>query len=143
MLAKQTRDHTNETSRDGKFQVIRLGKQSGDSAEDGFAPDPALLGFGDDARPNFDFVSQLQNTRQDRAAGNTALQIVNLGTSLVDVNDRMTIMWGVAVKSRIGTGILLTRASLMALMLNLSWAEMGMVGDQSAMVPRMNWRIDW
>ena len=79
------RDYTNQTAGDGEFQVICLGEQGDDSAEDGLAPDSALLRFGDNARPNFDFVSQLQDTRQDRAASNTALQIVNLGARLVDV----------------------------------------------------------
>ena len=53
--------------------------------------------------------------------------------------DRMTMRRGEAVKSRSGTGILETRYSLTASMLNLSWADTGTTGEPSATVPRKNY----
>ena len=53
-------------------------------------------------------------------------------------NDRITIICGGEVKSRIGTGIFLTMYSHTTSMLYLSWAEMGTTGAPSAMVPWMN-----
>lgn len=54
---------------------------------------------------------------------------------LLTSNDRMTMRRGSAVKSRGGIGILLTMYSLMASMLYLSWAEIGIIGANSATVP--------
>mmetsp|Transcript_2980 Transcript_2980/g.5864 ORF Transcript_2980/g.5864 Transcript_2980/m.5864 type:complete len:213 (-) Transcript_2980:677-1315(-) len=50
-------------------------------------------------------------------------------------NERITIMFGEEVKSRTGTGILLTMYSHTTSMLYLSCAEMGTMGAPSAMVP--------
>ena len=47
----------------------------------------------------------------------------------------MTINLGEEMKSRGGTGIFLTTFSNTASMLYLSWAEMGMIGAPSAIVP--------
>jgi len=48
----------------------------------------------------------------------------------------MTIRRGSDVKSRGGMGMRLTMYSLMASILNLSWAEMGIIGADAATVPR-------
>ena len=47
----------------------------------------------------------------------------------------MTIRRGSARKSRGGMGILLTMYSLIASMLYLSWAEIGIIGADAATVP--------
>mmetsp|Transcript_3937 Transcript_3937/g.9459 ORF Transcript_3937/g.9459 Transcript_3937/m.9459 type:complete len:366 (-) Transcript_3937:451-1548(-) len=57
---------------------------------------------------------------------------------LLTSKERMTIMLGGAVKSRLGTGIFLHRYSHTTSMLYLSWALMGITGAPSAMVPWMN-----
>mmetsp|Transcript_19488 Transcript_19488/g.54209 ORF Transcript_19488/g.54209 Transcript_19488/m.54209 type:complete len:200 (-) Transcript_19488:609-1208(-) len=51
--------------------------------------------------------------------------------------ERMMIMRGSDVKSRVGTGIFLAMYSATTSMLYRSWAEMGMMGDFSATVPSM------
>lgn len=55
----------------------------------------------------------------------------------------MTINLGVVVKSRMGTGILVTIYSTRASMLYRSWAEMGTMGARSATVPLTKVRMDW
>mmetsp|Transcript_4721 Transcript_4721/g.14524 ORF Transcript_4721/g.14524 Transcript_4721/m.14524 type:complete len:243 (-) Transcript_4721:19-747(-) len=56
-------------------------------------------------------------------------------------NERMTIMLGMLVKSRTGTGIFLQMYSATTSMLYLSCALMGSTGAPSAMVPLMNLRM--
>ncbi|OSS54826.1 hypothetical protein B5807_01369 [Epicoccum nigrum] len=77
--------NANKTTGDGKLQVVVLGEQRDDSREDGLALDLALAVLGHDAGPDLDLVAQLQHTSQDGTTSNTALQLVNLGTGLVDV----------------------------------------------------------
>lgn len=76
---------TDQTTGDGELEVVVLGKQRDDSREDGLALDLALAVLGDDARADLDLVAELQHTGQDGATGDTALELVNLGTGLVDV----------------------------------------------------------
>lgn len=76
---------TDETTGDGKLQVVVLGEQRDDSREDGLALDLALAVLGHDAGPDLDLVAQLQDTGQDGATSNTALELVDLGAGLVDV----------------------------------------------------------
>jgi hypothetical protein len=79
------RVHTDKTTRDGKLQVVGLGKESDDSAEDGLAHDLTLLVSGDDTRSDLNLVAQSQHTGQDGTTSNASLQIIDLGTGLVDV----------------------------------------------------------
>lgn len=44
-----------------------------------------MLVLADNAWPDFDLISELQNTSQDTATSNTALEFFNLSTRLVDV----------------------------------------------------------
>jgi hypothetical protein len=64
---------------------------------------------------------------------NSAISAPGLLTS----KDRMTISRGSAVKSRGGIGIRLTMYSLMASILYLSCAEIGMIGAEAATVPKL------
>ena len=71
------------------FQVklIRylFGKERNDSGLDGPAGQLAVRVLGDESWSDLDFVSNLQNALQDAASRDSALQVVHLGTGLVDV----------------------------------------------------------
>jgi hypothetical protein len=56
-----------------------------DSAEDGLAFGAASGVFGDDARPNFDFVSKAEDTSEDGASSHAAFELFDLCTGFVDV----------------------------------------------------------
>lgn len=76
---------TDQTTGDSKLQVVVLGKERDDSAEDRLALDLALLVLADDTGPDLDLVAKLQHTGKDGATSNTTLQVLNLGTWLVDI----------------------------------------------------------
>lgn len=57
---------------------------------------------------------------------------------LLTSKERITIKLGEEVKSLTGMGIFFTMYSQITSMLNLSWAEMGIMGAPSATVPNSN-----
>ena len=80
-----TSTNTDETTGDGKLQVVVLGEQSNNSGEDGLALNLALLVLADNTRSDLNLVTELQYTSQDTATSNTTLQVLNLSTRLVDI----------------------------------------------------------
>ena len=77
--------HTDKASWDSKFQVIVLGEERDDSAKDGSTLDPSLLVLRHQSGANLDLVTKLQDTSKDTTTGNTTLEILDLGTRLVDI----------------------------------------------------------
>ena len=67
------------------MQVVALCMQRHDPGENGFAPVATLGILGDDSRANFNFLPEAQDTGEDRTASNTALELFDLRTGLVDV----------------------------------------------------------
>jgi len=94
--------NTNETTGDGELQIVVLGEQCDDSGEDGLALNLTLLVLADNTRSDLNLVTELQYTVQDTATSNSTLQILNLGTRLVDIersdNDHVRsggeVSWG-------------------------------------------------
>ena len=80
-----TRTDADETSGDGVLEIVGFGVEGDDAAEDGLALEGALLVAGDDAGADLDLVAELEDTVEDTATGDTALELVDLGTGLVDV----------------------------------------------------------
>jgi hypothetical protein len=80
-----TGTNTDETTGDGELQVVVLGEQCDDSGEDGLALNLALLVLADDTGSDLNLVTELQYTSQDTATSNSTLQVLNLGTRLVDI----------------------------------------------------------
>lgn len=76
---------TNETSGNGELEVVVLGEQRHHPGVDGLRLDLALLVLGDDTWPDLDLVAELENTSENRTTGNTTLQLLDLGSGLVDV----------------------------------------------------------
>ena len=79
------RAHADQAARHGELEVVVLGEQADDAAEDGHAADGAVLVLGHDARADLDLVAEPQHAGQDAAAGHAALEVVDLGPRLVDV----------------------------------------------------------
>src|SRR5699024_7563010 len=77
--------NTDQTTRDGKLQVVVLGEQRHNAGEDGTALDLAVLVLGDKTRADLNLVAQLEHTGQNGTTGNTTLELVDLGTGLVNV----------------------------------------------------------
>lgn len=76
---------TDETTGHGVLEVVGLGVEGNDSAEDGSALEVALVVTGDDTRTDLDLVAELEDTVEDGTTGNTTLELVDLGTGLVDI----------------------------------------------------------
>lgn len=76
---------TNETTGDGKFQIVVFRKQRNNPAVNGPALNLALLILAHNTRPNLNLVSKLEHTSQDTTTSDTTLELLNLGTRLVDV----------------------------------------------------------
>lgn len=77
--------NTDETTGHGVLELVELGIEGDDAAEDGRALEGALLITRDDAGTDLNFVAELEDTVQNGTAGNATLELVNLGTRLVDV----------------------------------------------------------
>jgi len=76
---------TDKTTRNGKLEVVVLGEKGHYPAEDGSALNLALVILADDTWTNLHFITELQYTGQNTTTSNTSLQILNLGTRLVDI----------------------------------------------------------
>mmetsp|Transcript_52746 Transcript_52746/g.109051 ORF Transcript_52746/g.109051 Transcript_52746/m.109051 type:complete len:205 (-) Transcript_52746:522-1136(-) len=77
---------SNEASRHCELERVLLGKQGHNPRTDRTALDAVRVWvFGDDARPNLDFISHFQDPLQDGTAGDTSLQVGHLLTWPVDV----------------------------------------------------------
>jgi len=77
--------NTDQPTWDGKLEVVALGMQRDDSAEDGFAFVPTLRVLCNNTRSNLDLLTEPQNAGEDRSAGNSAFQIINFCAGFVDV----------------------------------------------------------
>jgi hypothetical protein len=80
-----TSTNTDETTRDGELQIVVLGEEGDNSGEDGLALNLTLLVLADNTRSDLNLVTELQYTVQDTATSNSTLQVLNLGTRLVDI----------------------------------------------------------
>lgn len=76
---------TDQTTGHGELEIVVLRKERDDPRVDGAALDLAVLILSDQTGTDLDLVVQLQHTRQDRATGHTALELLDLRTGLVDV----------------------------------------------------------
>lgn len=79
------RSNTDQTTWNGKVEVVLFCEERDDPAEDGLAFCPSLAVLDHDARPDLNLLAHLEDTRENRSTGDTALQLVNFGTWLVDV----------------------------------------------------------
>jgi len=77
--------NTNQSTWDGKLEMVALGMQRDNPAKDRFAFVPTLRVLRNDTGPNLNLLTEPQNTSEDRATSNTTFQIVNFGTGFVDV----------------------------------------------------------
>ena len=77
--------HTNQTTGNGELEVVVLGEQGDDAREDGATLDLAVLVLGDETGTDLDLVVELEHTGQDGATSDTTLEVLDLGTGLVDV----------------------------------------------------------
>lgn len=76
---------TNETTGDGVLEVVRLGVERNHTREDGRALKSTAIVSGNDTGSDLDLIAQLDDTVQDGTTSNTSLEVINLGTRLVDV----------------------------------------------------------
>lgn len=67
------------------LQRVRLGEEADDAAVDRLALDAPLGVLLDDAGAHLDLLAEAQHALQDRAAGDAALELVDLGAGLVHV----------------------------------------------------------
>ena len=77
--------NTNKTTRNSELEIVVLSKQRNNSGEDGLALNLALLVLADNTGSDLNLVAELQYTSQDTATSNSTLQVLNLGTRLVDI----------------------------------------------------------
>ena len=98
------RTHTNQTTGDGKLQLVGLGVQTDNSAEDGFTLVPSLSILGDDTRPDLDLLTETEDTSQNGTTGNTTLELIDFGTRLVDVERTNDNKFGVGSEVTDGNG---------------------------------------
>lgn len=80
-----TSTNTNKTTRNSELKIVVLSKQRNNSGEDGLALNLALLVLADNTGSDLNLVAELQYTSQDTATSNSTLQVLNLGTRLVDI----------------------------------------------------------
>lgn len=80
-----TGTNTNQTTRNGKLEVIVLSEERHNAGENGSTLDLALLILGDETGADLNLIVQLYNTGKDGTTGNTTLELINLGTGLVDI----------------------------------------------------------
>ncbi|KAI6772529.1 hypothetical protein HG530_003487 [Fusarium avenaceum] len=76
---------TNETTRNGVLEIVGLGVEGDDSAEDGSALEGTAVVSGDDTRSDLDLVTQLNDTMENGTTSNTTLEVVDLRTRFVDI----------------------------------------------------------
>lgn len=77
--------NTDQTTGNSVLQVVGLGVQRDNTAEDGSALQGTVVVSGDDTGSDLNLVAKLDDTVQDTTTSNTTLQVVDLGTGLVDV----------------------------------------------------------
>lgn len=76
---------TDETTGNGVLEIVGLGVERNDSAEDGGTLEGTAVITGHDTRSDLNLVTQLDNTVKDRTTSNTTLEVIDLSTGLVDV----------------------------------------------------------
>lgn len=76
---------TNKTTGDGVLEIVGLGVEGDDSAEDGSALESTVVVTRDDTRADLDLITQLDNTMKNRTTSNATLEVVDLSTGLVDI----------------------------------------------------------
>lgn len=78
-------EHTNQSTRHGKLEIVVLGEQRNHPGVDGLALNLSALVFRHDTGTDLNLVAEFQHTSQDTATGDTTLELLNLSTGLVDV----------------------------------------------------------
>lgn len=76
---------TDQAAGHGVLEVVGLGVKRDDSAEDRRALEGTRIVSRNDARSDLDLIAQLDDTVENTATSDTTLQVVDLGTRLVDV----------------------------------------------------------
>lgn len=98
--------NTDETTRDGVLEVVGLGVERDDTREDGSALNGTLVIAGHDTGADLNLIAKLDDTVQNRTTSNTALEVINLSTRLVDVegsnNDHLGLHSKVSQRDRDG-----------------------------------------
>lgn len=77
--------NTDETTGDGVLEIVGLGVERYNTREDGSALNGALVIASNDTGADFDLIAKLDDTVQNRTTSNTALEVINLSTGLVDI----------------------------------------------------------
>ena len=76
---------TDETTGNGELEAVVLGEQGDNAGEDRLALDGTLVVLADNTGANLNLVAELQDTSKDRTTSNTTLELLDLGTGLVDI----------------------------------------------------------
>ena len=99
--------NTNKTTGNGVLEVVGLGVERNDSAEDGRALEVTLVVTGNDTWTNLDLVTELEKAVKNRTTGNTTLKFLDLSTGLINVegtdNDHVWIHG--EISGRNGNGV--------------------------------------
>jgi hypothetical protein len=77
--------NTDKTTRNSVLEIVGLGVERDDSAENGSALEGTAVVSGDDTRSDFNLITKLDNTVKNGTTSNTTLEVVDLGTRLVDI----------------------------------------------------------
>lgn len=80
-----TGTNTNKATRNSELKRVALSEEGLDTGENGAALNLAVLVLGDQTGADLDLVVDLDDTGENGATGNTTLQLINLGTGLVNV----------------------------------------------------------
>ena len=86
------------------MQLVGLGVQTDNSAEDGFTLVPSLSILGDDTWPDLDLLTKTEDTSQNGTTGDTTLELIDFGTGLVDVERTNDNKFGVGSEVTDGNG---------------------------------------
>ena len=76
---------TNKTTGNGELEVVVLGEERDNTGENGTALDLALFVLGDETGTDLNLVVQLHDTGKNGSTSNTTLELIDLGTGLVDI----------------------------------------------------------
>ena len=102
---------TDKTSRHSELQVVTLGKERYDSGSQRLTDEFSGLVGEDLSRSDLDFLSDLEDSAQNRSSCYTSLQLVNRRTRLVDIegsnDDQSRVGFKVVLRNRdLGTDVL-------------------------------------
>lgn len=98
---------TDKTTGNGELEVVVLGEERDNAGENGTALNLALLVLGDETGTDLNLIVQLHDTGQNGSTSDTTLELIDLGTGLVDIertNDHH-VRGGLEVTGRDGDGV--------------------------------------